>query len=86
MLGVITLYFMYQVLGLRQRIAEYEDELQCLSGLEEEVDRAFTHLATDNAQFEVQLTRYYESRAAPGVPNHRPQSGKLCRVPRNLQL
>ncbi|XP_063859838.1 uncharacterized protein LOC135100657 isoform X2 [Scylla paramamosain] len=63
-----------KVLGLRQRIAEYEDELQCLSGLEEEVDRAFTHLATDNAQFEVQLTRYYESRAAPGMPHHRPQS------------
>ncbi|XP_050719269.1 uncharacterized protein LOC126999979 isoform X2 [Eriocheir sinensis] len=63
-----------KVLGLRQRITEYEEELQCLAELEEEVDRAFTHLVTDNAQFEVQLTRYYESRAIAGVPNHRPQS------------
>lgn len=71
----ISLHFACQVLGLRKRITEYEEELQCLAGLEEEVDRAFTHLVTDNAQFEVQLTHYYESRAAPGVPRHRPQSG-----------
>lgn len=70
-----SLHSANQVLGLRQRIAEYEEELKCLAELEEEVDRAFTHLVTDNAQFEVQLTRYYESRAVPGVPHHRPQSG-----------
>ena len=69
------MHFVCQVLGLRQRITEYEDELQCLLGLEEEVDRAFTHLVTDNAQFEVQLTHYYESRAAMGGQHHRPQSG-----------
>lgn len=72
-----SLQSIHQVLGLRQRITEYEEELQCLAELEEEVDRAFTHLVTDNAQFEVQLTRYYESRAIAGVPYHRQQSGGM---------
>ncbi|KAG7171595.1 hypothetical protein Hamer_G014732 [Homarus americanus] len=61
-----------KVLGLRQRIEEYEREQECLAHLEEEVDHAFAHLVTDNAQFEVQLTRYFESSTTSGVS--RPES------------
>lgn len=64
-----------QVLSLRERIQEYEHQLECLAELEEEVDRAFAHVVTDNAQFEVQLTRYFESRAIDG--SVRPESGEV---------
>ncbi|KAK7078219.1 hypothetical protein SK128_023520 [Halocaridina rubra] len=56
-----------KVLALRERIHEYDKEIECLVSLEEEIERAFNHLVTDNAQFEVQLTRYFESRAVPGL-------------------
>ncbi|XP_042879888.1 uncharacterized protein LOC122258165 [Penaeus japonicus] len=55
-----------KVLALRERIHEYDLDLECLEGLENEVDQAFAHLVTDHAQFEVQLTRYFESRSSAG--------------------
>ncbi|XP_047474425.1 uncharacterized protein LOC125028883 isoform X2 [Penaeus chinensis] len=55
-----------KVLGLRERIHEYDLDLECLESLENEVDQAFAHLVTDHAQFEVQLTRYFESRTSAG--------------------
>ncbi|XP_071532604.1 uncharacterized protein [Panulirus ornatus] len=56
-----------KVLALHQKIQEYEHELECLAELEEEVDQAFANLVADNAQFEVQLTRYFESRTTSGL-------------------
>nr|XP_053640128.1 uncharacterized protein LOC128694174 [Cherax quadricarinatus] len=57
----------HKVVAIRQRLEEYEREQESLTHLEEEVDRAFTYLLTDNAQFESQLTRYYESCPTPGL-------------------
>nr|XP_045592798.1 cilia- and flagella-associated protein 44-like [Procambarus clarkii] len=67
-----------KVLAIRQRIEEYEREQECLVELEEEVDRAFANLVTDNAQFEVQLTRYFESCPTPGLacPDSASSSGE----------
>lgn len=68
---------------LRGGIASYECQLEALADLEADLDRAFAHVVADNAQFEVQLTQYFESRSngQPQQPQ-RPSSGiyRVCGV------
>ncbi|CAL4065942.1 unnamed protein product, partial [Meganyctiphanes norvegica] len=55
-------------------IAIYDQDLESLNKLKDELDGSFGHLVNDNAQFEVQLTRFYESRATAGPARRNSES------------